>query len=38
VTKHLGENIIATLHGINTLKVKEGRNNDDDDNDIDNPN
>jgi hypothetical protein len=45
VTKHLGRNIITTLHGTNTLEAEEGCNNDDHDNDtnildevIENPN
>jgi hypothetical protein len=33
VTRHLGQNIITTLHGTNISKVEEGCNNDDDDND-----
>jgi hypothetical protein len=33
VTKHLGWNIIATLHGIDISKAEEGHNDDDDDND-----
>jgi hypothetical protein len=31
VTKHLGENIITTLRGTNISEVKEGCNDDDDD-------
>jgi hypothetical protein len=33
----LGQNIITTLCGIIILEAKDGRNNDDDDNDIDIP-
>jgi len=33
VTKHSRQNIITTLCGINTSKVEEGCNDDDDDND-----
>ncbi len=33
VTKHSGWNIIANLHGTNTLEAKEHHNDDDDDND-----
>jgi hypothetical protein len=35
VTNRLGQNIITTLGGTNTLKEEEGHNDDDDDNDID---
>jgi hypothetical protein len=35
VTKHLGRNIITTLHGTNTSKAKKEHNDDDDDNDTD---
>jgi len=38
VTKHLGQNIITTLHGIDTSNAEEGCNDDDDDNDTDIPN
>ncbi len=33
MTKHSGWNIIANLHGTNTLEAKEHHNDDDDDND-----
>jgi hypothetical protein len=35
VTKRLGQNMITTLCGINILEAEDGRNNYDDDNDID---
>jgi hypothetical protein len=38
VTKHLGQNIITTLRGIDISKVEEGCNDDDDHNDVDIPN
>jgi len=35
VTKHSRQNIITTLHGIDTSKANERRNDDDDDDDDD---
>jgi hypothetical protein len=36
MTKRLGQNIIATLHGTNISKVEKMRDDDDDDDDDDN--